>query len=267
MSDLLNDTQRAFDSVAREYDGASGNNALIQRMRSRLMFAIQQNIPRGQRLLDLGCGTGLDAEYLARAGYKLTALDWSAQMVQRAQTRMVSAGLQDRVETKHLGFHQLDKFADDSFDGAYSDLGALNCIENMDDFAAALFKIIKSDGKVIVSVIGRVCPWEWLLFVSKGQWQRANLRAARKMIPVPLNGNTVWTRYFTPNEFSRSFTKAGFRLVGVRALALFVPPPYLIGFAERHPRWIDFLQRMDDLLGDNLLFRNCGDHFLMVLKK
>ena len=29
----LLDTQRAFDSVAADYDGPKGNNALIQRMR------------------------------------------------------------------------------------------------------------------------------------------------------------------------------------------------------------------------------------------
>ncbi len=32
----LLDTQRAFDSVAADYDGPRGNNALIQRMRQTL---------------------------------------------------------------------------------------------------------------------------------------------------------------------------------------------------------------------------------------
>lgn len=267
MSDLLLDTQQAFDSIAQEYDGVSGNNALIQRMRNRLMLTIKQNIPYGQHLLDLGCGTGLDAQYLAQAGYRITAMDWSEQMVQRTKTRIVNADLQDRVETKHLGFHQIHELKPERFDAAYSDLGALNCIEHMDDFAESLFGLIRSNGKMVVSVIGRICPWEWMLYISKRQWQRARLRAAREMVPVPLNGKTVWTHYFAPGEFAHSFIKAGFQLVSVRALGLFVPPPYMIGFAERHAGVVNFLQQLDDRFGAWPILRGWGDHFLLVMQR
>lgn len=37
----------------------------------------------GQRVLDLGCGAGLDAWLLARAGYRVVALDASASMLSR----------------------------------------------------------------------------------------------------------------------------------------------------------------------------------------
>ena len=93
------------------------------------------------------------------------------------------------------------------------------------------------------------------------------LRAKREMVPVPLNGRTVWTRYFSPHEFELVFARAGFRLVSLRALSLFVPPPYMIGFAERHPALIDLLQSLDDSIGSWTLFRNWGDHFLIVLQK
>src|SRR5262245_34228409 len=64
----LLDTQRAFDSVAADYDGPTGNNTLIQWMRLRLWRAVLATVPRGGRLLDLGCGTGLDAAYFASEG-------------------------------------------------------------------------------------------------------------------------------------------------------------------------------------------------------
>ncbi len=267
MSDFLRDTQLAFDSVAAEYDGDLGNNALVQRMRKRMMDAVQRNASPGNHLLDLGCGTGLDAEYLAQAGYRITAMDWSPQMVRRTQKRIEEAGLRAKVEVRHLGFHQSSELQSEVFDGIYSDLGALNCAANIDDVAASLFRILKPNGKLIASVIGRVCPWEWILYTSKGQWKRANLRSARDMLPVPLNGRTVWTRYFSPREFEKVFARAGFELISLRALALFVPPPYMIGFSTRHPTMINFLQSLDDSVGSWPMFRNSGDHFLMVLKK
>lgn len=267
MSELLRDTQSAFDSVATDYDGTLGNNALVQRIRVRTVNAVRQNISPAGRLLDLGCGTGLDAEYLAGNGYHVTAIDWSSEMVRRTKSRIVQSKLQARVEVKHLGFHQLTELQADFFDGVYSDLGALNCAEEMDDLAESLARILKPQGKLIASVIGRVCPWEWLLYFSKGQWQRAGLRANREMVPVPLNGRTVWTRYFSPREFELVFARAGFRLVSLRALSLFVPPPYMIAFAERHPALIDFLQFLDDSMGGWPVLRNWGDHFLIVLQK
>ncbi len=59
MASPLLDTERAFDSVAADYDGPSGNNALIQRLRARTMAAVIAHIPAGGAPLDLGCGAGL----------------------------------------------------------------------------------------------------------------------------------------------------------------------------------------------------------------
>ena len=267
MSELLLDTQLAFDSVAAEYDGALGNNALVQRIRARTMEAVRHHISPTQHLLDLGCGTGLDAASLAQAGYRITAIDWSAEMIRRTKERIRQANLQDKVEMRHLGFHQLDEFQVDLFDGVYSDLGPLNCATSIEEVADSLARIIRPQGKIIASVIGRLCPLEWIYYISKGQWKRANLRFRRGLVPVPLNRRTVWTRYFSPGEFREIFEGAGFKLVSLRALSLFVPPPYMIRFAERHSSLIEFLQSLDDSMGHLPLIRNWGDHFLIVMQK
>jgi hypothetical protein len=87
------------------------------------------------------------------------------------------------------------------------------------------------------------------------------------LVPVPLEGRTVWTRYYTPGEFSRIFAAAGFTRMSLRALALFTPPPYLQAFAGRHPGTVATLQRLDDRLGAWPALRTWGDHFLIVLRK
>jgi len=263
----LAETQVAFDSVAADYDGPSGNNALIQMLRAQTMAAVLRYAPPGGRLVDLGCGTGLDAAYLAARGFSVTATDWSPEMVRRTQQRASAAGLDDRLETRHIGIQAIGELPVGAFDGAYSDLGPLNCVPELGDAARGLRAILRPGGYLIASVIGRFCPWELALFGARGQWARARLRFAPGAVPVPLNGHTVWTRYYSPAEFTAIFKQFGFQMVDQRGLSVFVPPPYMDAFAARHPRLTRVLARLDTVTGGWPVLRGWGDHFLIVLRR
>jgi SAM-dependent methyltransferase len=173
----------------------------------------------------------------------------------------------DRLETRHLGIQAIADLAPATFDGAYSDLGPLNCVPDLNDAARGLSAVIRPGGFLVASVIGRVCPWELALFAARGQWARARLRFARGAVPVPLNGHTVWTRYFSPAEFATIFRRFGFQTVEQRGLSVFVPPPYMDGFAARHPRLIGALARLDKTTGGWPVLRGWGDHFLIVMQR
>ena len=48
--------------------------------------------------LDLGCGEGGDAVWLARLGWRVTAVDISATALERASTSASAAGVEDRID-------------------------------------------------------------------------------------------------------------------------------------------------------------------------
>ncbi len=50
-------------------------------------------LPRGDRLLDIGCGTGRHAVEMARRGYAVTGIDLSAGMLAQARQAAESAGV------------------------------------------------------------------------------------------------------------------------------------------------------------------------------
>lgn len=54
-----------------------------------------QALPRG-RALDLGCGTGLHAVYLAGHGWQVTGVDYVEGALQRARSRAAAAGVAPR---------------------------------------------------------------------------------------------------------------------------------------------------------------------------
>ncbi|ATS20976.1 methyltransferase [Xanthomonas phaseoli pv. phaseoli] len=261
----LLETQRAFDSVAPDYDGPRGNNALIQRMRTTLWDTVASELPVGSRLVDLGCGTGLDAGEFARRGYSVLATDWSPAMVERTRQRAATHGLQERLTAAHVGIQQLDRL-EGSFDGMYSNFGPLNCAPDLPAVAAQCARLLRPDGCLVFSVIGRICPWEIGHYALRGRFRRAAVRAAKGAIAVGMNGHTIWTWYHLPREFYRAFEKH-FVLESYRALSLFLPPPYLVEFCERNPRLSERLGRCDDRWGGLPLLRDTGDHFLIVMRK
>jgi len=260
----LEQTQAAFDSVAADYDGPRGNNVLIQRMRITMWRELERRFARAACLIDLGCGTGIDAEYLARSGRSVLATDWSPAMVERTRWRASVAGLSERIQARCIGAHELQR-VEGVFDGAYSNFGPLNCVPDLREMSAQCARLLRPGGFLVFSVIGRICPWEYLYY----RWrrpERARIRFARGAVAVGMNRQTIWTRYFRPREFYEEFAPQ-FALVGYRALSLFMPPPYLVAWYERHPRLLEALGRLDDFAGGLPGLRNAGDHFLIVMER
>src|SRR4051812_14624051 len=255
--DLL-DTQRAFDSVAADYDGPRGNNALIQRMRDTMWREFETRFATGERVIDLGCGTGIDAVHLASRGRRVLATDWSPAMVERTTARAATAGVHERVEARCLGAHQLAALGG-SFDGAYSNFGPLNCVPDMGEFAWQCGRLLRPGGHLVASVIGRICPWEYLYYRFRRP-ERARIRRAVGPVAVQMNGHAIWTTYYRPMEFAAHF-RADFEVVSSRALSLFLPPPYLVKWQEKFPRVFAALGRLDDFAGRWPVLRNAGDHF------
>ena len=68
---------------------------------TRLIEMISDLAP-GQAL-ELGCGNGGDALWLAQRGWKVTALDISATSVDRLTQHSQEAGLDDRITAKATG--------------------------------------------------------------------------------------------------------------------------------------------------------------------
>src|SRR5271168_3891238 len=52
----------------------------------------------GARVLDAGCGPGVHSVRVARAGFRVCAVDFSQTMLQEAQSRVATAGLSPAVE-------------------------------------------------------------------------------------------------------------------------------------------------------------------------
>src|SRR5579862_3647722 len=81
----------AFDDLAPVYDALWTHSPVGRAQRDTFWHHTGGLFSSGQKVLDLGCGTGEDALRLAAMGVHCLAIDSSPQMVAGAQARGVDA--------------------------------------------------------------------------------------------------------------------------------------------------------------------------------
>lgn len=260
----MTSTRLAFDRLAPTYDAlASGDAFQLQRRQTHAAFASW--IHSGFRVLEIGCGTGADTEFLARLGARVVACDPSDEMLSRTKRRLANAGVGDRVSILSCGLQDLTQFLDaldhsEGFDAVVSNFGALNCVASLDPLGVIGRRHLRAGGALAIGLMGRTCLWESLYFSARGDRRRAVRRRTNAALPVA--GIDVPTFYHRTTDVAASLG-AGFTLDAVIGVGVMVPPPYL------EPRWQQVpaaLRRIaaavDRTAGSWPLVNQCGDHTL-----
>ncbi|MGC0372819.1 class I SAM-dependent methyltransferase [Streptomyces sp. SAI-229] len=147
------------DDAVRFWDDvyAARPAATDPRPNARLTETLAE-LPPGDAL-DLGCGAGGDALWLARRGWRVTAVDVSSVAVERLASLAVSHGLADRITARR---HDLRE----SFpDGAFDVVCAHYLHTPLDlDRAAVLRRAahaLRPGGRLLVVDHGSTAPWSW----------------------------------------------------------------------------------------------------------
>lgn len=261
-----------FGRAAARYDREVGTNPAMRYMRRVSLETLDAVFQPGQRVIEIGCGTGIEAVHLARRGVRVLATDLSAEMVDRTARRAAQAGLQDVVQTRRLAAGELgaliDEYERGAFDGAYSSFGPMNGEPDLRAVSAPLADLIRTGGTVIAGVMNRFYPLETVWFLIHGHPRQAVRRWRGTAIAgvSPTLPDVIPTWYHTPRAFARAFAPA-FRRTGCRALPLLLPPPPLAHLWARAPGLWRWLARYEERLASRWPLCALGDHFLTSLHR
>jgi SAM-dependent methyltransferase len=263
----MNQSQ-AFDPLAATYDDTFTHSPIGQYLRGQIHARLDQHFQAGDHVLELGCGTGEDAVYLANRGVRVTATDLSQGMLETARAKAADQPL--------ITFAKLDlcslPIRDDQpemsdFSGVFSNFGPLNCLEDWRPLAAWLAQRMKSGGIVGLGVMSPLCVWEPLWHGLHGNFKTAT-RRWRKATLFQADGSTepIIVRYPTICRFTRDFAPY-FKRVYMKGIGLFLPPSDVFGVIEKRPRLMKSLMKLEDRFTRYSWLAPFADHYWIEFEK
>jgi len=111
---------KILESAPRRYD--RGIRLLTLGRVDKAYDRLAARIVPGQRVLDIGCGTGALALRAAQRGAAVKGIDVNPRMLEIAAERVEAANLTDAVQLVEMGVAELDREADASYDVVMSGL-------------------------------------------------------------------------------------------------------------------------------------------------
>jgi ubiquinone/menaquinone biosynthesis C-methylase UbiE len=257
-----------FDAVAETYDDVFTNSLVGRAQRDLVWKELDRCFHAGQRILELNCGTGVDAIHLAERGVEVLACDAAPRMIDAAWRQLGSAGRATRPQFRVLATERINQLeCEGPFDGAFSNFGGLNCLEDLSVFARDLSRLLAPGATALVCMFGRSCAWEAAWYLGHGNLRKALRRYQRGGTVGRLaEGVTVKVRYPSVRAMSRLFAP-NLRLLRFRGVGVTVPPSYLEALARRFPRALLTLKQIDGWVGGLPVFRLLGDHILFEFQR
>jgi ubiquinone/menaquinone biosynthesis C-methylase UbiE len=256
-------TERAsFDGVADAYDADFTTSAVGRMQRERVHAYLKEVLKPGSRILELNCGTGEDAVWLAQQGHSVLATDLSEEMVRVSETKNKGSY---QLEFRTAGILEALKIDPGTYDVIFSDFGGFNCLspEEMKQAGQLLSRALKPDGRFIGVVMPRVCVWESLYYLIKLRPKAAFRRQSGQPLAVPLGqGHTQLTWYYGPRQLRGAFSPSLKQNIQ-RPIGFFLPPSYLDPFFVKRPRFLGWLGRMEKRLAKWGFLSGYSDHCLV----
>jgi 2-polyprenyl-3-methyl-5-hydroxy-6-metoxy-1,4-benzoquinol methylase len=115
---------------------------------------------QGKRLLEVGCGIGIDLVRFAKLGAIVTGIDLAEASIELARTHFALYGL--RGDLQVMNGEDL-QFSDGSFDVVYAH-GVLQYTSNTQRMIHEIHRVLQPDGEAILMVYNR---FSWLNAMSK----------------------------------------------------------------------------------------------------
>ena len=184
--------QEHYDTVADTYDHHY-DKPRGRCYHTHISTSIMSALPKGGKLLDIGCGTGLFVERYIEAGGSATGLDISRKMIEQARRRCIACDYT-------IGTGEKIPFCDNTFD-AVSSLLVFSYVKDPQTMLNEAYRVLKPGGKIAVCTLGKK-------LLTRGIPAIYHISEKMKVNHVVMKN--FGEHYYDREEMDNLFTQAGF---------------------------------------------------------
>lgn len=257
----------AFSRQSAIFDALYSNNTIVQYKRDRVRSHALRYLPADAHILELNSGTGEDAVFFARQGYRVHATDIAPGMQATLRAKADAQGLGNMISTELCSFTHLDQLQQRGpYDMIFSNFAGLNCTGELDKVLASFQGLLKPGGTVLLVVLPPFCLWETLL-VFKGKCRTAFRRfCSSRGRKAKVEGLPFTCWYYKPSFITKALREQ-YTLNRLEGLCALVPPSYIEGFAERYPRLYRWLVKAENSWCEKAPWKYSGDYYIISFTK
>jgi ubiquinone/menaquinone biosynthesis C-methylase UbiE len=262
--DVFRDVNNAFTKQSIIYDSYEENNKILAWMRKQVRHAALSFLEKDDTILELNSGTGTDAIFFAKAGFKVLVTDLSDGMIREINRKVKLENLSAEIEVMQHSYTDLNQIHNRKFDFIFSNFGGLNCISDLNLVTKHFPSMLKNNGIVCLVIMPPVCPWE-VTQLLRGKIKFALRRFNKSGIPANIEGVSFYTYYFSHKNIM-SALGPNFKLLKLMSLGVFTPIPQMEVFQNKFPRLLRFLNSLDEITAGYFPFNRIGDHIIVIAR-
>ena len=150
--------EETYDRGSRDYgDYFKTPHQFIEPERQQFI----QRLSAGSKILDCGCGPGMDAEKFSQLGYNVTAIDLSERFVSLTKERVQTATVK-KMDMRHLEFPHA------SFDGLWASFSLLHIrASDIEQTLSGFRRVLRPHG-LLFAAVHRGPKTEWVKTTISG---------------------------------------------------------------------------------------------------
>lgn len=252
----------SFDVAAQNYDSDFTHTEIGKLQRHLVYENLQKQLKNIQTILEINCGTGEDAIWLANQNFNVTATDISKKMIEIANSKATLENLNFKILDIN-NIHQESK----KYNMIFSNFGGLNCLSEseLETFFKSVSEIISEKGKISLVIMPKNTIWEQFYFLMKGNF-KSIFRRKKEAAYANVEGEMVKTYYYNSKDIVH-LCQANFEIISVKPIGFFIPPSYLEPFFKNKKLLLNGLHFLENRIKNWSILSKYADHYIITLQK
>jgi len=256
---------KGFSKISHHYEELDKTSSLISWMRYRVRKHLKKHTLPKSKILEINCGSGIDAVYLAKKGYHVHATDIASGMIDYVTSKIETDNLTN-LSCELLSYLDLDKLKPQKYHHIFSNFGGLNCSSETElkSVFNSAYNLLETNGKLTLVIMPKICLWEFLK-IFKGD-KSAFRRLKKNGVLANIEGEKVHTYYHKASSIKKLLS-TNFHDFKVENICFLAPTGNRVDFPKNHPFLFKILSSFDTISNKIPFLKGMGDYYILTATK